>query len=224
MTMKKLTAERTSQKGNPDFSFANARRERPLLAGFTLIETMIAVTILTLAVAGPLTTASRAIVAGDLSHDQLTASYLAQEGVEYVRAMRDDEYLALYPPGTATSATAWHNFLYGSDPASITRCISAKCTVDPLLAPSGMGYGVGYALNSYAAGDTLYLANGGVYADGNLVYTERTDLGGVKTGFARTVQVFILSATEARVVSNVTWSSHGTPYTVTVTDHLTPWQ
>ena len=62
--------------------------------GFTLIETMVAVTILTLAVAGPLMTASRAIVAAQSARDQLTASYLAQEGIEYVRAMRDNEYLA----------------------------------------------------------------------------------------------------------------------------------
>lgn len=241
MTMKKLTisgfiAERASQKGSPDFSFANARGGHSLPAGFTLIETMIAVTILTLAVAGPLTTASRAVVAGDLAHDQLTASYLAQEGVEYVHAMRDDEYLSAYRSNTTSSScswssssatvscAAWNDFLTGADAASITQCISKSCTLDPLLSSLGMGYGVGYALNAYTAGDTLYLANGGVYTDGNPVYTERTDLGGVKTGFARTVQVFILSATEARVVSAVTWSSHGTPYTVTVTDHLTPWQ
>ncbi|MDE1919730.1 MAG: prepilin-type N-terminal cleavage/methylation domain-containing protein, partial [Patescibacteria group bacterium] len=48
--------------------------------GFTLIEAMVAVTIVTLAVAGPLFTAGRAIIAAQISREQLTASYLAQEG------------------------------------------------------------------------------------------------------------------------------------------------
>jgi len=59
--------------------------------GFTLIETLIAVTILTFAVSGPLYTAGRALVAAEIARDQLVASYLAQEGVESVRAMRDPE-------------------------------------------------------------------------------------------------------------------------------------
>ena len=63
------------------------------IRGFTLTETMIAITILTFAVAGPLFTASRSIIAADIARDQLTASYLAQEGIEYVRMMRDNAML-----------------------------------------------------------------------------------------------------------------------------------
>jgi len=70
--------------------------KKPMHNGFTLLEALIAVTIITLAVAGPLFSASRAIIAVEISRDKLTASYLAQEGIEYVRAMRDSEYLKLY--------------------------------------------------------------------------------------------------------------------------------
>ncbi|HUX80764.1 MAG TPA: prepilin-type N-terminal cleavage/methylation domain-containing protein, partial [Candidatus Paceibacterota bacterium] len=141
--------------------------------GFTLVETLIAVTIVTLAVAGPLTVASRALVAGQIAHDQLTASYLAQEGVEYVRAMRDDEYLALYPPDAGTSATAWNNFLNGSDVAAITQCRSTTCTLDPAKA-------MGSSLTPCSGGTCtpLYLANG--------IYTQQnTIVGSVKTAFTR---------------------------------------
>jgi prepilin-type N-terminal cleavage/methylation domain-containing protein len=82
--------------------------------GFTLIETMVAVTILALSVAGPLFTASRVLVATEISRDKLIASYFAQEGIEKVRATRDDAYLAAYyrtpTPGTDTSS-AWNDFL-----------------------------------------------------------------------------------------------------------------
>ena len=187
------------------------------MKGFTLIETMIAVTILTLAVSGPLYTASRAIVAAETARDQLTASYLAQEGIEYVRAMRDNEYLAAYQAGGATvSSIAWANFLTGGDAAAITQCRTSTCTLDPARA---MGTGSGFSLQP-CSGESctpLYLANG--------IYTQQSDLGGaVRTPFTRTIQAVDVSASDERIVSTVSWSFHGSPYAVTITSHLTPWQ
>src|SRR3989344_7940392 len=86
-------------------SFIHNRR------GFTLIETMIAVTILAFAVAGPLYTANRVVVAAQTARSQLTASYLAQEGIEYMRSMRDKEYLSAYQTGGENvSVAAWTRF------------------------------------------------------------------------------------------------------------------
>lgn len=209
---------------------ADEKRVRPL-TGFTLIEAMIAVTILTLAVSGPLFTAGRAILAANVSRDQLTASYLAQEGVEYVRAMRDDEYLAAYHVGGPTvSGTAWNNFLTGSTPGSITQCRSTSCTLDPT---QPMGYGSGYALAAYSAPAPLYLTNCASGCTPPNVYTQQNLSGSLKTPFTRTVQAEAVTGAavdangnpvDVRIVSTVSWDSHGTPYQVTVTDHLTPWQ
>ena len=52
---------------------------------FTLVETLIAISIVTIAISGPMLSASRALIAANIARDQLTASYLAQEGIEYVR-------------------------------------------------------------------------------------------------------------------------------------------
>lgn len=62
--------------------------------GFTLIETFVAVTILVTAVAGPLTLAQKGLQSAILARDQLVASFLAQEGLEFVRERRDNNSLA----------------------------------------------------------------------------------------------------------------------------------
>lgn len=61
--------------------------------GFTLIETMVAITILVVAVAAPLTLAAQSLFAAVYAKDQTTAFYLAQEAVEVVRNRRDHNML-----------------------------------------------------------------------------------------------------------------------------------
>lgn len=167
---------------------------------FTLVESMVAVTILTLAVAGPLFTAGRAIVAAQTARDQLTASYLAQEGVEYVRALRDDAYLEKYPENTDD---AWDNFLDGP----IKNCRAPKiCTLD----------------RRQSEGDGQRLR-----PCGNEVCTETFSLLEDGTVFKRTVQVIDVPPdgdVDVRVVSSVSWSFHGISRSVSTATHLTPWQ
>ncbi|MFA6158790.1 MAG: prepilin-type N-terminal cleavage/methylation domain-containing protein [Candidatus Paceibacterota bacterium] len=61
----------------------------PKNAGFTLVESMVAVSILSVAITGPLLIAQKGIASAVYSRDQVTASYLAQEAVEYIRNARD---------------------------------------------------------------------------------------------------------------------------------------
>lgn len=178
--------------------------------GFTLIETMVAVTILIFAMAGPLFTASRAIIATQTSRDQLVALYLAQEGIEYVRAVRDNNYLAAYHAGGETvSSDAWTAFL-----AAISKCDATPpnpptqaCTLDPIS---------GLSLTSCVVGSTCapLQVSGGIYRQQS----------GSFTPFTRTIQVVDVSASEEKVVATVTWSFHTMSYTVTVSDHLTSWK
>lgn len=57
--------------------------------GFTLVEAMVAISILSLAVTGPMIIAQKGIGAAIYARDQITAFYLAQEAVEYIRNVRD---------------------------------------------------------------------------------------------------------------------------------------
>lgn len=59
-------------------------------SGFTLVETFVAIVILMVAVIGPMTLFSRSISDGVYARNQVTASYLAQEGLEIVINRRDN--------------------------------------------------------------------------------------------------------------------------------------
>lgn len=184
------------------------------MRGFTLLETLIAVSILAIAIAGPIFVANRAIVAAQIARDQMTASYLAQEGIEYVRLMRDNEYLSFYRAGGANvSSAAWTDFVSGSSAASITSCKTSTCTFDPART-LGTGSNLSLTTCSGSSCAPLHLSGG--------AYTQTT--AGSVTPFTRTIQATDVSSTEEKIVSKVAWQSHGTTYSVTVTDHLTAWQ
>lgn len=182
------------------------------MKGFTLIETLIAVCILTLSIVGPLVAANRAIVSAQISRDQLTASYLAQEGIEYVRAIRDNVFLTEYMTGGANvSANAWNSFITGI----IDQCRSAECSIDLTLP---MGYGPSSSLYQCSGNECkLYLLSNGVYS------TIRNVQGGTITSFSRTIKS-TGTPNDEQIASKVSWSFHGTTYSTTVYDHLTPWQ
>jgi len=68
--------------------------------GFTLLETLAAVSVLTFAIVGPLTLAYYSIRSSSVSQNQLTAFYLAQEAIEYIKNLRDNNAL--------TGKANWH--------------------------------------------------------------------------------------------------------------------
>jgi len=57
--------------------------------GFTLIETLVAITLLTIAITAPITLTGRSLAAAFYARDQVTAFHLAQEAIETVRHIRD---------------------------------------------------------------------------------------------------------------------------------------
>ncbi len=57
--------------------------------GFTLVEAMVAISILSLSITGPMLIAQKGIGSAIYARDQITAFYLAQEAVEFIRNVRD---------------------------------------------------------------------------------------------------------------------------------------
>ena len=57
--------------------------------GFTLLEVLVAISILMVAVAAPITIAQKGLSSAVYSKDQMIASYLAQDAIEYIKNRRD---------------------------------------------------------------------------------------------------------------------------------------
>lgn len=182
-------------------------KKLPINSGFTLVETLVAIAILMLATAGPLYEAGRAMVSAEVASSQLTASYLAQEGIEYMRSLRDNNYLSLYASSGHNTSLAWTNFLI-----SVVPTCAVSCQFDPSTMPA-----MALTACSGASCTPLYLSTA------TKVYTQQSS-GGTVTPFTRTIQLIQGSSTDYKIISTVSWSFHGMPYSETVADHITPWQ
>lgn len=85
--------------------------------GFTLIETFVATAVLLVSLVGPLSIASQSLRSAYYARDQVTAYYLAQEAIEYVRAWRDQNYIGGAPWLTGITSGA-------------ASCLNTPCNVD----------------------------------------------------------------------------------------------
>ena len=132
--------------------------------GFTLIETMVAITVLMTAIVGPMEIASKSLLSAYYARDQITAYYLAQEGVEYLRNERDMHYL---PPSTLTDwPSDFSNCIYNAstnnfgckvDAHNSTNVITRNTTAgtnfgSPNDASTTLNYDSDTGLYSYSTG------------------------------------------------------------------------
>lgn len=90
--------------------------------GFTIVETLIAIAILTAAIIGAMGAVSSGISSYNSSKDRITAYFLAQEAIEQIRNIRDENRL---------NNRHWLN---GIGQSSSDPCYFGNaCMVDPVL-------------------------------------------------------------------------------------------
>lgn len=98
-------------------SFTQLNSSKRNLTGFTIIELMIAVFILLVGILAAFALVSNSIAYSSTYKLQLTAAYLAQEGIEIVRNIRDTNWIDPAEPAWddgLTSGSDFYNFDYRS--------------------------------------------------------------------------------------------------------------
>lgn len=125
----------------------NVRRH----TGFTLIETLVAVSLLTIAIVAPMTLTQQSLSSAYYARDQITAYNLAQEGIESVRAVRDSQILSISQTADASGIDLFGEIPVNQDftidgldtnPATAMETCAGECP-NMQLSPDGTLYGYG---------------------------------------------------------------------------------
>ena len=95
----------------------------PTKQGFTLIETLVAISLLSVAIVAPMSLTSQSLTTAYYARDEVTAFNLAQEGLEAVRAFRDGQVLLI----SQNANTAGIN-LFGAIPVNQNFTIDSRNT------------------------------------------------------------------------------------------------
>ncbi len=169
--------------------------------GFSLIETLVAIAILSLAIAGPLSVISHGITSAIFAKDEITAMYLAQEGIEAVRNTRDGNVLA---------GVAWL--------ATLDACENVDCGAR--FEPSSEALGIKACTAMFSTGCLLnYNSARGLYNH------ESTASDNAPSRFTRTIRIVPnVNGHEATVQVTVLWTSTVTTHSFTVVENLLNWQ
>jgi len=151
--------------------------------GFTLVEAMVAISILAMSVTGPLLIAQKGIGSAIYARDQITAFYLAQEAVEYIRNVRDTNRIV---------GTSWLT--------NLDNCTGGKtCRIDgTILNP--VGNAIDCSSDSGGVCKPLWLNNSTkLYG-----YVES---GATQSPFTRQISITNSGDRSARIVVTISWST-----------------
>lgn len=171
-------------------------------SGFSLVEVLVAITILLLVVTGPMTIISRANNSTAFATEQVNAFFLAQEGLELVQKGRDDfllRYLQRLINGTGGITNPMTQFQ-----ATYPACFTASgCG---LIINSDSSPSVGYR----ACTGTSCLLYQSTVDNVRPIYTH-DDAGNTRTPFTRVITIEEIRngagtrTQEFKVTSTVTW-------------------
>ena len=164
-----------------------------------MIETIIALTVITFAILGPVSLTIFSLKSANVSKDQIIASFLAKDAMEYIKNWRDDNYLQ--------KKSNWLAGLGGG-------CLNASgCYIDTTLP-----YDDNQAIKNCPGG-------GGCP---NIKYNALTieygyDSGWVDDIFVRTVKISNTTPDEAEVSIIVSWDDKFGSHSFILQDNLFNW-
>jgi len=167
-------------------------------SGFSLVETLVAISIFSLSILGLMSVLASGISDTNYAKSRAIASYLAQEGIEYVRNIRDNYVLF---GGDWTSFTSGLNSCSDSAPCGFNNSTSSGPTASEIFLCSEQSC-------------KLYVNNGNYNND---------SVAGIDSGFTRKIWVETVDSKEIRIFSEVSWTQGSGEKTIILTENLFNW-
>lgn len=171
------------------------------LSGFTLVETLVALSIFSISIVTLMSILSQDIYDTGYAKQKISAVSLAQEGIEYVKNIRDS--YVLY---TGMTGDTWDSFK-----TKLMMCTSSNCGFNTNLLVTDSNSV--FLCSANISQCKLYINNG----DYNV------GLIGVDSGFTRTIRMTLLGTDEVKIYSTVSWFQADRPHSVTLTGDLFNW-
>jgi prepilin-type N-terminal cleavage/methylation domain-containing protein len=201
-------------------------------AGFTLVETLIAISILIISISGPLVIISQALKSSYYARDEITAFYLAQEAVEFIRNQRDINGLravsGVYYSDTWLNSVGW-DITIPSTPVNLVNPYKASSKKAELVIDAGV-----YKLKQCVlSGGTKCPA---LKYDGNGTYAYGDILAPSNSNFTREIIMTepppspptsgygASNTRELIVFVRVSWTTGSHTNNVTLREHITNWE
>src|SRR3989344_8001432 len=173
------------------------RKNNKLNKGFTLVEMLVAISIFTISILGMMSVLGSSIANTNYAKRKIIATYLAQEGIEYIRNMRDT--YVLYPANGG-----WVNFR-----AKLSSCNEGnECGINNSALVTDNSF-----IFKCSGGCKLYLNNGGYSSSGS------TDSGFVREIWAKIID----KEKEIKIFSKVEWTQGSGTYNITFSENLFNW-
>jgi prepilin-type N-terminal cleavage/methylation domain-containing protein len=162
--------------------------------GYSLVEVLVAISVLLVALVGPLTIASSGLKRANFAKEQTLAIFLAQEGMEAVVKLREDSALA------ATSFDNLSEVWTGTFGAISSRCVVGSSNY----------CGVSIAEDGTVNSNSIYQCNATNclikhLSTARVPYRQGSSVTGTDTIFTRQIQVTVSGSSYAQVVSTVSW-------------------
>lgn len=180
------------------------------VAGFTLLETLVAVSLLMMAIIGPLTIAQKSVKTATYTKNRTTAYYLAQDALEYLRNVRDT--------GSLRGLT-WNDVVTAYAPC-IVGFGTGKCDVGTFSSPAAV-FDTPQILSCPASPGTCAA----------LVYVEATGYFGHLRGaplsqFRREISITQMNTHELLIRVDVIWNEGilGGEKKISLYDEVYDWQ
>ncbi|MEK7071408.1 MAG: prepilin-type N-terminal cleavage/methylation domain-containing protein [Patescibacteria group bacterium] len=198
------------QKNKNNRASASDRSNRD---GFTLVETLVAVSIFTVSILAMIAVLSNGIADTNYAKKKAIAGYLAQEGIEYMRNMRDT-YVLYTVPAQAGWTAFNNNLIDASACQSANGCYFGDLSATDFSNPTQPMIGIVITPCGTNCPTMLYDATTGKYN-----YTT-----GTSSGYIR--KIWITPANpinETKVVSKVSWTQGSGTYNIIFSANLFNW-